>query len=180
MPVRVSVAVPGVALAATLRVTFWADPAVRVSVAGCVTTPAGSPVMAIATVPENPLDGEAVMAICCVVPGTRVTVAGVEIRLKSAASCVTCGVELLPPQERSARDAKKAEHRSSVFDRECILAPWSVLGRPVRSRSAKCKLRYTYNYRELSKNCLESIEIGRVSEVRVSEVRVARLNCRSQ
>jgi hypothetical protein len=126
VPVKVSVALPGVVFAAALRVKFCADPGVRLSVAGCADTPVGSPEIATEIVPANAFVGEAVTLICCVVPpATRETTAGVEIKLKSPIGCIGCGLEP-PPHESNARDARKGEYLNRVFERESItLRGWT-------------------------------------------------------
>jgi len=85
--VSVSVAYPGIALAAAVMVTLCAIPGVKVSVAGCAVTPAGSPVIATATVPVKPFAAVAVTLTCCpAAPGTSVIAAGVDEREKSPAA----------------------------------------------------------------------------------------------
>src|SRR5271154_5668515 len=54
-PVNVNVAAPGRALIGALKVTVCEDPGAMDRVAGDAVTPAGSPLIATATLPENPL-----------------------------------------------------------------------------------------------------------------------------
>lgn len=64
MPVRVSIALPGIVAAEAVKAMVCAFPGVRVSVAGCAVTPVGKPVIATDTMLAKLLLGVAVMLIC--------------------------------------------------------------------------------------------------------------------
>ena len=84
IPVKVSVALPAVALEAAVMVTFWAVPGVSVKAAGAAVTPTGSPVRATATVPEKPLTALAVTLIGIpAAPAVRLRDAGDAVSVKS-------------------------------------------------------------------------------------------------
>lgn len=68
MPVRVSIALPGIVAAEAVKATVCAVPGVRVSVAGCAVTPVGKPVIATDTWLVKPLTGTALTLICWEVP----------------------------------------------------------------------------------------------------------------
>jgi hypothetical protein len=86
VPVRVSVALPATAVEAAVSVMLCAVPGVNVSVAGFAVTPAGSPLIATATLPVKPFAGTAFKLICFAAPpAVRATVAGVAVNEKSAA-----------------------------------------------------------------------------------------------
>jgi hypothetical protein len=96
-------------------VTVCAAPGVRERVAGCAVTPVGSPVMAIITVPVNPLMGAALMLTCWPCPpGSSKRVAGVEVRVKSAG-----GLEL-PPQDNVATQTRRHESMPSALEKGFI------------------------------------------------------------
>jgi hypothetical protein len=79
----------GVAAAAPLaavRLVLCAVPGTSESEAGLAVTPEGSPLMVTATVPAKPLEGTAFTLTCCPgLPAVSVTVAGVNVRVKSGA-----------------------------------------------------------------------------------------------
>ena len=74
------------ALAAAFRVTICGVPALTLTDAGLAVTPAGSPVIATATVELNPLIAVTLTDTCAdAPPPVSATVAGVTERLKSGA-----------------------------------------------------------------------------------------------
>ena len=82
VPVKVTVALPAVADAAAVMVTDWAVPGVSVSDDGCAVTPAGRPVMAMDTLPVNPLTAFALTLTAePVAPAVRESVVGDTARL---------------------------------------------------------------------------------------------------
>jgi uncharacterized protein YodC (DUF2158 family) len=86
LPVKVSVAAP-TAAAEAVMVTLCAEPGISESVVGCAVTPAGSPVIATATVPLNPLTGFTVtLRGAPDVPAMRVCEAGDAVSVKSGGS----------------------------------------------------------------------------------------------
>jgi hypothetical protein len=118
VPIRVNVALPAAALAAAVTVTLCAAPGVRVSVAGCAVTPAGSPVIATVTVPAKPLAAAAFTLIACPVPpGTSVMFAGVAATEKSATGVGdwTDVGGWLPPQDIRTRPKSSPEHPTRVL-----------------------------------------------------------------
>jgi hypothetical protein len=87
------VALPAAAVAAAVRVTVWAVPGVKVSVAGLAVTPLGSPVMATATVLVKELTAVArTLTFEPVAPATRDTDAGETEREKSPAGATAVTV----------------------------------------------------------------------------------------
>jgi hypothetical protein len=64
VPVKVTMTLPAAAFAAAAIVTVCAVPGIKLSVAGCAVTPAGSPAIETFTIPIKPLDGTALTLIC--------------------------------------------------------------------------------------------------------------------
>jgi len=90
VPVKVIVALPAAAVEAAVSVIFCAVPGAKVSVAGLVVTPVGSPLIATVTIPVKPLTGAAFTLICCPAPpATSVTDPGADVSVKSAPGVVT-------------------------------------------------------------------------------------------
>ena len=86
-------ALPAAAVAAAVRVTVWAVPGVRVSVAGLAVTPLGSPVMATATGLLKELIAVArTLTFEPVSPATSATDVGETEREKSAAGAAAVTV----------------------------------------------------------------------------------------
>ena len=93
VPVSVTVALPAAAVAAAVRVTVWAVPGVKVSVAGLAVTPLGSPVMATAMVLLKELIAVArTLTFEPFPPATRDTDAGETEREKSPAGATAVTV----------------------------------------------------------------------------------------
>src|SRR5438477_9685721 len=83
-PVNVTVAVAVAAVSAAVSVVLCVTPGVRFSVAGFAVTPAGSPVIATATVPANELTAVAVtFTVAPAAPGTIVADTGDTASVKS-------------------------------------------------------------------------------------------------
>jgi hypothetical protein len=103
VPVNVAVELPAVAVLPAVRVTVFATPGDRVSVAGLAVTPVGSPDMATVTIPLNPLDAVAVtLTVWPAPPAVIAKVVGVAIREKSGA-----GAKVAPPPHASIKKLEK-------------------------------------------------------------------------
>jgi hypothetical protein len=91
VPVNVTVALPTVAFAAAVSVTFCAVPGVSVSEAGFAVTPDGRPLIATFTVPVKPFEATASTLISSPAPpSTSDSVPGVAVNVKfAAAACAT-------------------------------------------------------------------------------------------
>jgi len=111
VPVKVMVAVAGVAVAAAVIVRFCAAPGVRVRVTGLAVTPVGRPVMATATEPVKLLMAVAsTLTVWPAAPVVRESVVGATAREKSGVAA-TGGVD--PPlQERSVKQTQ--ERKSAI------------------------------------------------------------------
>jgi hypothetical protein len=95
-------------------VIVCAVPGTSVSEAGCAVTPVGSPETATVTDPVKPLAGVALtLTGSPVPPATIAMVAGEEVSVKSPAAT---GLEL-PPQESNAKQQRKLEHPTMIFER---------------------------------------------------------------
>jgi len=118
VPVSVMLKLAAEAVESAARVRLFAVPGVRVKVAGFAATPAGRPLTATVTMAAKPLAGTAFTLICCPVPpGTRETVAGLEVSEKSAVGGVDVDVEdvvavVLVPQAVSA--SRKNRHAGQL------------------------------------------------------------------
>src|SRR4030081_117577 len=90
IPVNVIVDVAAAAFSPAVSVVLCATPGARLNVAGFAVTPAGSPVIATATVPANELTAPAVtLTAAPAPPATRVNDAGDSVSVKSGGGAVT-------------------------------------------------------------------------------------------
>src|ERR1700730_7064209 len=93
VPVNVTFDVAAVALSAAVSVVLCATPGARLNVAGFAVTPAGSPVMATATVLANELTAPTeTLTPAPAPPATRVTDAGDSVSVKSGGGAARVAV----------------------------------------------------------------------------------------
>ena len=102
-PVKTTVPVVAAALDAAVKLTCWGVPTVSVTVEGEAVTPAGRPLKATVTVPENPAAAVAVSAMACAVPpAATLALAGLAWMEKSAELTET---ELQPTAHKAGNTA---------------------------------------------------------------------------
>jgi hypothetical protein len=95
--------VVALALAAAEKLTCCGDPGVSVKVEGVAVTPAGTPLAATCTVPENPLSAVADTAtVCALPPAARVTLVAPADKEKSGFAPGTTELDPQPATNAAA------------------------------------------------------------------------------
>jgi hypothetical protein len=130
-PVKVRVALPAAAVEAAVIVTFWAVPGVSVNAAGVAVTPAGRPMRATATGPENPLTALAVTLIGIpAAPAIRLRDAGDAESVKSGVPAAVMVKATLAEwlSEPAVPDRVRAALPARADEDAVIVTCWAVPG----------------------------------------------------